>query len=73
MIVAATIGLVHSMGLQVVAEGVATVELVQFLVEKVCTTMQGYLSSKSLSASQCKLFLGRENGLFRQPRFGMPH
>ena len=73
VIVAATIGLAHSMGLQVVAEGVATIEQAQFLVEKDCTTMQGYLFSKPLSASQCELFLRREGALFRHPSFGLPH
>lgn len=59
VIVAATIGLAHSMGLQVVAEGVATAEQARFLMEKDCTTMQGFLFSKPLSASQCAHFLGR--------------
>ncbi len=59
MIVTATIGLAHSMGLQVVAEGVATIEQARFLMEKDCPTMQGFLFSKPLSASQCEQFLGR--------------
>ena len=59
VIVAATIGLAHSMGLHVVAEGVATVEQAQFLLRKNCTTMQGFLFSRPLSAVQCGLFLAR--------------
>ena len=63
VIVAATIGLAHSMGLHVVAEGVATVEQAQFLLQKDCTTMQGFLFSRPLSAVQCGLFLARGNVL----------
>ena len=63
VIVAATIGLAHSMGLHVVAEGVATIKQAQFLLQKDCTTMQGFLFSRPLSAVQCGLFLARGNVL----------
>lgn len=73
VIVAATIGLAHSMGLQVVAEGVATVEQARFLIEKDCTTMQGFLFSRPLSAAQCGLFLHEGGAVFQDKAFGLLH
>ena len=71
VIVAATIGLAHNMGLHVVAEGVATVEQARFLIEKDCTTMQGYLFSRPLPASQCEAFLHKANAPFQHRAFGL--
>ena len=73
VIVTATIGLAHSMGLHVVAEGVATVEQARFLLEKDCTTMQGYLFSQPLSATQCGQFLGRGTVQFRDGSLALVH
>jgi len=51
-ITTAIITLAHSLNLQVVAEGVETIEQEAFLKGKGCDKMQGYLYSKPMASSQ---------------------
>jgi EAL domain-containing protein (putative c-di-GMP-specific phosphodiesterase class I) len=51
-IVTATIALAHNMGLQVVAEGVMTASQMRFLMDRHCNTMQGYLFSRPVPATE---------------------
>lgn len=54
---AAVIRMAHSLGMEVIAEGVETMEQVAFLLEEGCTIMQGYHFSKPLSADEYLRFL----------------
>lgn len=54
---AAVIRMSHSLGMEVIAEGVETLEQVAFLLEEGCTIMQGYYFSKPLSADDYLLYL----------------
>ncbi|MEW9899932.1 EAL domain-containing protein [Chitinivorax sp. PXF-14] len=49
--------LAHRMGLNVVAEGVETVEQLRYLSSIACNTVQGYLFSKPLPADQVQAFV----------------
>ena len=51
-LVKATIGMAHSLGLQVVAEGVETKEQLEQLSELNCDFLQGYYFSKPITAKQ---------------------
>lgn len=51
-ICAATIALGHSLGLEVVAEGVETVAHRQYLLDQGCDLMQGYLLGRPMPADQ---------------------
>ena len=55
-IVAAIVTLAHSIGLNVVGEGVETQEQLQFLDNLGCDVIQGYLCSPPLPATAFKLF-----------------
>ncbi|AYC30982.1 bifunctional diguanylate cyclase/phosphodiesterase [Pseudomonas cavernae] len=57
-IVQAIIGMAHTLHLQVVAEGVETIEQLNFLRGLGCDFIQGYLLSKPLSLEQLGVFLG---------------
>jgi diguanylate cyclase (GGDEF)-like protein/PAS domain S-box-containing protein len=57
-IVKAVIALGHSLGLEIIAEGVETPEQAQALRQLQCDVMQGYLISKPLPASDMTRFLG---------------
>ncbi|HEY6966305.1 MAG TPA: EAL domain-containing protein [Burkholderiales bacterium] len=53
----AIIGMAHSLGLKVIAEGVETEAQRAFLVEWNCDQLQGYLLSRPLGAEACAEFL----------------
>ena len=56
----AIIVMAHSLGLTVVAEGVETLEQVEFLREVGCDVLQGYLISPAVPAEGFGRFLGQE-------------
>ena len=58
-IVETTITLAHSLGMQVIAEGVETAEQLQFLRTKGCDQIQGYYCSRPLSPSGLETFMQR--------------
>jgi diguanylate cyclase (GGDEF)-like protein len=53
----ATITLSHSLGLEVVAEGVETVTQQQYLIEKGCDYLQGYYFSKPIPVKEIEDYL----------------
>jgi EAL domain-containing protein (putative c-di-GMP-specific phosphodiesterase class I) len=57
MIVSATIGLAHSLGLAVVAEGVETLAQCRFLRDKLGDEAQGYLFARPMPAAQFLAYL----------------
>jgi len=56
-IVAAVVAMARSLGIEVVAEGVETVEQLHFLMEVGCGVAQGYLLGKPMSADDATKFL----------------
>lgn len=62
------ITLAHSLGLQVIAEGVETEEQLAFLLDHRCDEAQGYLFAKPLPAHQCTALLAGKRRLLH-PRF----
>lgn len=65
-VVLTIITLAHSLKMEVVAEGVETVEQADFLREKGCDTFQGYLFSRPLPADEFTKFL--QAGRIAPPR-----
>lgn len=61
-IVHSTIDLAHSLGCEVVAEGVETPEVMEALRDLGCDIIQGYLVSKPLIESEFLSFLEAKNG-----------
>jgi diguanylate cyclase (GGDEF)-like protein/PAS domain S-box-containing protein len=58
-IVNAIINMAHSLGMQTIAEGVETVEQLNYLQEQGCDEVQGYYYSKPLSSKEFELFVKR--------------
>ena len=58
-IVETTINLAHSLHMQVIAEGVSTQEQLEFLVNRGCDQIQGYLCSRPLSPDELDIFLDK--------------
>ena len=56
-IIESTINLAHSLGMPVIAEGVATHEQLAFLCAKDCDQIQGYLCSPPLPPDKLEIFL----------------
>lgn len=59
-IVASIIAMAHSLNLKVIAEGVETMEQLQFLHNKKCNEVQGYLLSPPISGSRMEQLLQRD-------------
>jgi len=57
----ATIGLAHNLGLKVVAEGVETVEQLEYLRSRGCDLVQGYLYSRPVPAAEVMAFIQQHN------------
>ncbi len=57
----ATIGLAHNLGLKVVAEGVETVEQLDYLRSRGCDLVQGYLFSRPVPAAEAIAFIRQHN------------
>ena len=57
LLVAAIIAMSHSMGIKTVAEGVETVEQLEFLRSLGCEEVQGYLLAKPMTAEDCGAWL----------------
>lgn len=62
-IVDSIIGLGHSLGLEIVAEGVETQEQLSYLKDKSCNSIQGYLFNKPLSISAIYSYLNQGTAL----------
>lgn len=62
-IVKAVMGLSHSMGIQVVAEGIETIEQWKLLKRRGCDLAQGYFISRPLSADMVPGFLANWTGV----------
>lgn len=60
-IVVAIIAMAHGLGLEVVAEGVETIEQAEFLSSQRCDQMQGFLFAKPISANEIESLLMLEN------------
>ena len=58
-IIESTIDLAHSLGMPVIAEGVATHEQLAFLCTKGCDQIQGYLCSPPLPPEKVEIFLAK--------------
>lgn len=56
-IVATIIAMAHNLGLEVIAEGVETIEQLQYLQTQKCEELQGFLFSKPVAAHEMKQLL----------------
>jgi len=71
-ITATVIAMAHSLGLNVVAEGVESAEQVEYLREQDCDEVQGHWLAFPLSPDQCLAFL-QERARQRRIALGEPH
>lgn len=62
-LVAAIISMASSLGMKTIAEGVETVEQKQYLIEKGCDEVQGYLYSKPLPADEFETWIKARHNL----------
>lgn len=58
----ATIGLAHNLGLKLVAEGVETEERFEYLHQRGCDLVQGFLFSRPVPAAEVIAFIRQRNG-----------
>lgn len=58
----ATIGLAHSLGIKVIAEGVETEEQLDYLRSKGCDLVQGFFYSRPVPADEVLAFIRERNG-----------
>jgi len=58
----ATIGLAHNLGLKLVAEGVETEEQSDYLRQRGCDLLQGFLFSRPIPAAEVIAFIRQRNG-----------
>ena len=70
-IAAAIIAMARSLGIGVVAEGVETVDQLEFLRRRGCDTMQGYYFSKPIPAAEFTAMLKQGRRLLLQPLAGV--
>jgi hypothetical protein len=71
-ITATIITMAHSLGLNVVAEGVETVEQLHYLREQGCDEIQGYWLSRPLEESDCVNFLDHHDPVLLMTAAGLP-
>jgi diguanylate cyclase (GGDEF)-like protein/PAS domain S-box-containing protein len=71
-ITATVITMAHSLGLNVVAEGVESAEQVEYLREQGCDEIQGHWLAVPLPPEQCLAFL-RDRAIRRRIALGEPH
>ena len=73
-IVSGTIALARGLGIEVVAEGVETIEQLNFLGARGCDVAQGFYFSQPLNAADAReaLQLGLEHEWFKQPATAIP-
>jgi EAL domain-containing protein (putative c-di-GMP-specific phosphodiesterase class I) len=64
-ITSAIIALGHSLGLTVVAEGVETVEQLEYLADRACDVVQGYLFGRPMEASRVADVVGERGAAVR--------
>jgi diguanylate cyclase (GGDEF)-like protein/PAS domain S-box-containing protein len=57
MLVGSIIGIAHSLGLKVIAEGIEEMDQMTILTVQECDEIQGYLVAKPMPADQVKIFL----------------
>jgi len=62
------IAMAHSLQMRVVAEGVETLEQLEFLRRKGCDDVQGFYYSKSLPLQELKVFLEKHRNGFSKVR-----
>jgi diguanylate cyclase (GGDEF)-like protein len=62
-IAVATLSMARDLGLDVVAEGVETLDQMEFLLERGCLNMQGYYFAKPLPAKEFEQYLRLHGGL----------
>jgi EAL domain-containing protein (putative c-di-GMP-specific phosphodiesterase class I) len=68
MVASAIIGLANSLGLRVIAEGVETNDQREFLLERNCATMQGFLFSRPVPAAEFERLLAEDGSLLPETK-----